>query len=87
VRTPKRDSKYAKRIRKKYPKAAEALMLRYEKYNRAVARAKEYEAEGRVLIVAPEDCFGVDTLTRDKAKIERLFLEGKKQVDKIVAFI
>ena len=76
VRTSRKDDILAARIRKQYPKAAEGFHNRAERYNRDVARAKELEKEGRVLIVAPEDTEGVDTLKRDKGAFYRLYSRG-----------
>lgn len=46
VRTPDKDIRFAGKIQKKYPKAAERLKQRADQYNRGVALAKEYEAQG-----------------------------------------
>lgn len=58
IRSPKKDITLADRIRKKYPLAAEQLEKRAEHYNQGVQLAKEYEAQGRVLIVAPDHTCG-----------------------------
>lgn len=76
IRTSRKDDALAARIRKQYPHAAEGFHARAERYNRDVARAKELEKEGRVLIVAPEDTEGVDTLKRDKGAFCRLYSRG-----------
>lgn len=87
VRVPDKDEKVAKRIRKKYPRAAAELALRYKKYNDGVALAKEYEKAGKVLIVAPDDCLGVDTLTKDKENIRLLFEKGLEDGKRILPFV
>lgn len=87
VRVPDKDERVAKRLRKKYPKAAAELALRYKKYNDGVALAKEYAKQGKVLIVAPDDCLGVDTLTKDRENIRRLFEKGLEDGKKIAAFV
>ena len=87
VRVPDKDERVAKRLRKKYPKAAAELALRYKKYNDGVALAKEYAKQGKVLIVAPDDCLGVDTLTKDRDNIRRLFEKGLEDGKKIAAFV
>lgn len=87
VRVPDKDLRVAKKIRKKYPKAAEQLALRYQKYNDGVALAKKYAEQGKVLIVAPDDCCGVDTLTKDKENINRLFEKGREDGRRIEAFL
>ena len=75
-RTPGKDTKLAVAIRRKYPKASEQLSLRAQHYNEGVARAKEYEAQGRLLIVAPDDLCGMDTLTRDRAAMDQMYQKG-----------
>ena len=76
LRNSKKDEKLAKRIRRKYPAAAEALCRRAEKYNSGVALAQKYVKEGRALIVAPDDTCGVDTLKKEKAALQRLYEKG-----------
>lgn len=76
VRTSKTDRKLAARIRKKYPLAAEKLEQRAEHYNEGVALAKKLVAEGKVLIVAPDDTCGVSTLSRDAGALRRLYEKG-----------
>jgi len=76
IRTSKKDDVLAAGIRKQFPEAAECLHARAEKYNRDVSRAKELEKEGRVIIVAPENTEGVDTLKRDKGAFYRLYSRG-----------
>ena len=61
--------------------------MRAERYNAGVARAKEYAREGRVLIVAPDDTCGVDTLTRDKDALRRLYGKGYGDGEKISDFL
>ena len=87
VRTSERDEKLAAGIRRKYPLAAEKLCRRAEMYNAGVARAKEYAAEGRVLIVAPDDACGVDTLTKDRAALRRLYAKGYQDAAAIPGFV
>lgn len=87
VRTPAKDEKVAARIQKKYPLAAEGLRRRAETYNRGVERAKAYEAQGKLLIVAPEDTFGVQTLCRDAGAMNRLYESGYRDGARIPAFL
>lgn len=51
LRVVGKDGFFAGRIQKKYPKSAGRLRQRAERYNWGVALAKQYEAEGKVLIV------------------------------------
>lgn len=76
IRTPGTDVRFARMIQQKYPLSAEKLRQRAQRYNLGVARAKEYEAQGRLLIVAPDDTCGVDTLTRDREALKRFYNKG-----------
>ena len=85
-RTPDQDRKLAARIRKKYPLGAAQLEQRAEKYNAGVDLAKRYEEQGKLLIVAPDDTFGMDTLTRSQEAMKRFYKNGVQDGEKIAAF-
>ena len=87
IRNPKEDEKFARRIQKKYPKSAENLRQRAERYNREVALAKQYRDKGSVLIIAPDDTYGVDTLTRDQRALQQLYEKGYKDAQVIKEFL
>lgn len=86
-RTAERDSKVAKLIRRRYPAAAEQLCRRAKHYNACVDRAEELAQQGRVLIVAPDDTCGVDTLTRKRDALDQLYHKGLKDGERIAAFV
>ena len=85
LRSPKKDEKVAACIRRAYPAAAQKLCQRAQRYNESVALARMRARQGKVLIVAPEDTCGVDTLTKDKQALRRLYemgyADGKKITD------
>lgn len=87
LRTSGQDERFAAGIRKKYPLAAERLCERARRYNESVALAQEYAKQGRVLIVAPDDTCGVDTLRRDKNDLQKLYQKGYHDAKKIAAFL
>jgi len=76
IRSSEKDRKLAARIRKKYPLAAELLTRRAERYNKGVALAKRYAAQGKVMIIAPDDTCGVDTLCRNADAMDKLYRKG-----------
>ena len=49
---------------------------RAKRYNEAVELAKEYEKQGKVLIVSPDDTAGVTTLSRNAESLDRLYQKG-----------
>ena len=87
LRTSKQDERFAARIRKRYPLAAEKLCERAQRYNEGVARAQEYAKQGRALIIAPDDTCGVDTLRRDKDALRKLYQKGYHDAQRISTFI
>ncbi len=86
-REARMDEKLAKRIEKEYPAAAKRLMERAALYNESMALARRCEQEGRVLIVSPDDVCGVDTLTRDRDALNRLYEKGLHDGAEIETFL
>lgn len=86
-RTPDKDRKLAARIRKKYPLAAAQLKQRAEKYNAGVDLAKRYEEQGKLLIIAPDDTCGMDTLTRNPEIMKQFYGKGFQDGEKIAFFL
>ena len=86
-RTQGSDGKIAARIKRKYPKSAECMRLRAEHYNAGVALAQEYAKQGKLLIVAPEETFGVDTLHKDKESLQKLYELGLRDGQKVKDFL
>ena len=87
LRSPKKDKKVAACIRHAYPAAAQKLCQRAQRYNESVALAREYAKQGKILIVAPEDTCGVDTLTRDRQALHKLYQAGYEAGQRIPAFL
>ena len=63
------------------------LLNRYQKYNDEVALAKEYEQDGRVLILAPESLYGLNTLSKSFEGLERMYRAGYAAAEAIPAFL
>lgn len=72
------DERMAEKIASSYPKAAEALRCRAQKYRDGVTMAKELESEGIVTIIAPDDICGVDTFSKDPGAMDELYRKGYK---------
>ncbi len=87
LRAPGKDPLIARLIQRRYPRAAENLRQRAARYNASVEAAKEYEAQGRALIVAPADTQGVDTLTKDRDALKRLYEMGRRDAQAIVDWL
>ena len=76
VREQKKDIGPATILKRTHPEAAEKLMNRYQTYNDEVALAKEYEKDGRVLILAPESMYGLNTPSKSFEGLERMYRAG-----------
>ncbi len=87
IRTADMDIKVSRLIRHHYPLAARELCRHAEKYNESIALAQKYAAEGKVLIVAPDDTCGVSTLTREKGPLQKLYEKGYGDGSKISSFL
>ena len=80
------DIRYARFLRK-YPKSARKLAGRSYLYNGGLDLAKQYEAEGKVTIVAPEDISGMKTLTKDRDAIAKLYSDGYEDAKVLDEFL
>lgn len=86
IRMPEKDPLFAHLIQRQYPLAADSLRRRAGRYNDGVKRAKEYERQGRALILAPDDTCGIDTLTKDRAALRALYQKGCQDAQAILDF-
>lgn len=87
VRVQEKDARAARLLRHKYEKAADSLMLRYKKYNDGVALAKEYAKQGKALIIAPDNCCGMKTLTKNKKCIDKMYHKGYTDARSLQGFL
>ena len=85
-RDSKRDEILAAMIRRKFPAAAEKMCQRAQRYNESVALAQEYAKQGKTLIVAPDDTYGVSTLSRNPTALQHLYEKGYADGHKIEVF-
>lgn len=71
----------------KYPQIAKAVTLSHTVYHSRINEILELEKDGKVLILYPEDCFGIKTATRDKIGLSKLYDLGYKDAQKIENFL
>jgi predicted patatin/cPLA2 family phospholipase len=86
-RSPAKDIRAAKLIRKKYPAAADALAGRAEVYNRELAMCHELEKEGKVKIIAPDSIGKMKTLSKDAEPIRKLYQKGWHDAEAAFDFV
>ena len=80
---PSKSTKFlAKRNEKKYPKFAEAMLTRPERYNETLDFIHQMEAEGKVLSIRPE-MQEVKRLEKDYHKLMKFYHHGYQQAKKV----
>ena len=79
--------KNIQKLLKKYPESAKCMYSMVDEYNEKIECLKKLQDEGRVLIVSPDDCCGVNTLKRTKESITKLYEKGYNDAEKIKAFV
>lgn len=86
-RKPNRDKVFAKLLGLRFKKTAERLASRADEYNSKVDYIKKLQEEGKVLILSPDNIYGLDTLTKNKEAMLKLYNDGKKLAEKIPEWI
>lgn len=81
------DKKGSILIRHKFPEVSHLLDNRIKKYNEQIELIIKYSLEGKCIIIAPDDCMGVETLTKDKEKLRLLYEKGYRDGGKITEFM
>ncbi|WEV66193.1 patatin family protein [Bifidobacterium sp. ESL0764] len=87
VREAKKDAAPAALLKRTYPAAAERLKNRYRTYNEEMQVAEKLAAEGKVLILAPDDLCGLDTLSKTDEGLEAMYRKGLDAADAIPKFL
>lgn len=87
LRPPLEHREVLEKALRRWPNTYAALVRRSIRYNQDVAAVKALEQEGKALLVAPSDIGGMDTLTRDKAAVERLYHMGYDQGPRVLEFV
>ena len=74
-------------LNSKYPEFAAALDNANNKYIDSLKLALELQYEGKMLIIAPDDIYGMKTLTKDVEKLKSLYTAGYCDAAKIKDFV
>lgn len=82
-----KEAALSKIVKNSQPVLSKALQSSCQKYNDAVEFALEMEKQGRCLVIAPDDCCGVDTLTRNRVRLDMLYKKGYEDGSAIKSFV
>lgn len=81
----------ARKIYRRYPKVAEALLVRHQVYNQALSELALAQKEGHALVLQPQTPLGLARLERDITKVEAAYqrgvVDGKTFIPKLREFI
>lgn len=72
---------------KKYPEIAVKVISSHTDYKKRIEEILELEKQGKVLILAPRECFGIKTATREKEGLRKLYELGYSDGKKIEEFL
>lgn len=73
----RKSDKFSKFIIRKYPKTIEAIYSRASRYNEVLEELlKDENIRENVLVLGPEDNFGIDTLSKNKEALEKIYKMG-----------
>lgn len=75
------------RYGRRYPQVVRALKERRRVYNESVRLAHKLEQEGKLLMVYPDELYGVRALSREKSGLHSLYLKGYEDGARIKQFI
>ena len=81
------DEKLSSLLEIRYPEIAKALSRRGDVYNFYLDKAKDYEKEGRILILAPDNIGSMTTLSRRKEDMDMLYWKGVEDALQVLPFL
>lgn len=82
VKKTERAGDISQKLYKKYPKVAEDIKTRPERYNACIQELMEREQAGEIFVIAPETTHGVGRTESDPKKLTTLYEEGYQQAKK-----
>ena len=72
---------------RRYPQVLSKMSSLHESCKQILTKIAEWEKEGKVLVVEPEDRFGMKTLTTDRETVMKMYEQGYRDAQRIVEFI
>lgn len=87
VKLKQKNLPFFKHSLRKYPLIYELLKNVHILYNEEMEYVKSMEKDGRILIVAPNDTFGINTLKKDRTALIRLYEKGYMDGELATRFI
>ena len=76
LREPDKTARFAKTLLRRYPKVAEALEIRHERYNAQLAICEDLERDGKAMIIRPTKPLAMSRTDKDIPALLNLHDEG-----------
>ena len=86
-REPGKDAVFAALLEHRFPQISRRLSLRYKTYNYGVDLAEYYASQGKLLILAPDDTCGLETIARTEDGMYQMYSKGYSDADKVLDFL
>ncbi|MCR5825628.1 MAG: patatin family protein [Oscillospiraceae bacterium] len=91
VKQPAKGLALMRRGLRRYPKVAEAMAVRHERYNRQMQEIAAREADGRAFVIRPPEALGISRTERDPKELQRVYDVGKatalRVLDDVLRFL
>lgn len=91
IKKPIKQEAAVKRILKKYPALARAVLSRHEMYNRQLEYIKEQEKAGNCFVIRPAKPLDCSSIEKNQTKLECIyqlgFQQGKLSIDRVKDFL
>lgn len=91
IKKPIKQTRAVKRILKKYPALAEAVLSRHEIYNRQLQYVKEQEKAGNCFVIRPAKPLNCSSIEKNLTKLECIYQlgyqQGKQNIERINDFL
>lgn len=69
---------------KDYPQIVNLMANRPQTYNGQIRLLKEYEKQGKVVIIAPDSDKGMTLITKDKKRLDNYYKKGYRDAEKAI---
>ena len=83
-RKKKSNQIFPKLYYKKYPKFAETINHRYQKYNEELDKVSNLEKEGKIFVIRPSKLIKIKRIEKNEDKIQEMYDLGKEDTTKIL---
>ena len=76
-----------RRILRKYPRLAQALLDRHRMYNREIRFVREMEEQGKTLVIRPDEALDVGRIEHDTVKLHAAHAAGLAKGEEVIGLV